>query len=121
MKLCLLVLIFLPLVTFGQISGLNGRILDRQGAVVPNYRITATKEDGKEFSAVTSEKGEYRLRLPTGEYTLLIDQKNSGFCPLKIRGYIVVDTVEFMSLDIVLKYSVASHSGENCRNKIIVL
>ena len=110
---------FLPLFTFSQQTGIKGRILDRQGAVVPNYLITAAQKDGREFSASTDKSGKYQLSLPIGEYTLTIGRKNFGFCLIQLKEYLVADRVAFMSLDLVLKDSVASHSGEKCRTRVI--
>lgn len=119
MKLSVLAIICLPLFTFGQETGIMGRILDRQGAVVSNYPISATQKDGKEVLANTDKRGEYKLSLRNGEYTLTIGRNNFGFCLIQIKGYVVSDPIDLMSLDIVLKDSVASHSREKCKTKII--
>jgi len=103
-----------------QSTGVKGRILDRQGAVITGIEITATDAGKKVFRTVTSEKGEYSLDLPTGEYTLEIGNSDrSQFCPLRIKKYLVPEFNGFMTFDIILKIGKCSHCGSECKLKTI--
>ena len=103
-----------------QSTGVKGRILDRQGAVITGIEITATDAGRKVSRAVTNEAGRYSFDLPTGEYTLEVGNNDrSLFCPLRIKNYLVPESNGLVTLDIILKVGKCSHCGEKCKLKTI--
>jgi len=68
-----------------QDGSIIGTAVDDTKAVLPGVNITATnQETGRVASAVTDEKGEYRLlRLPAGKYTVQADL--SGFSGVVLK------------------------------------
>src|SRR5919205_4388901 len=76
---CLCVLLFAPAAALAQSQAttgdIEGRVLDPQGAVVPNASVTAKNEDtGFERTATTDGEGNYRIvLLPPGTYAVRAD------------------------------------------------
>src|SRR6202789_323655 len=71
-----------PKILFGQgaTGGLQGRVLDPSGAVIPNAQITVTSASGKGASAVSDGTGSYQVRgLAAGVYT--VNAATAGFAP----------------------------------------
>lgn len=68
---------------------LTGRILDGNGAVIPNIVVT-TKLDGKEIEARTNEDGVYLILLKSGIYTITINPQRvrmNAFETLVLDGF----------------------------------
>ena len=68
---------------------LTGRILDRNGAVVPNIAVT-TKLVGKRVEVRTNEDGVYLIPLKSGIYTITINPqpvRMNGFETLVLTGF----------------------------------
>src|SRR6202035_1434826 len=65
---------------------LGGSIVDESKGVLPGVTVTATELDtGRQFTDVTTERGEYRLAgLPAGRYDLQADL--TGFAPTLVKG-----------------------------------
>jgi outer membrane receptor protein involved in Fe transport len=68
---------------------IEGRVLDPQGAAVPNAEVTATNQQtGLEKNATTSEEGSYRfILLQPGTYTIRTTAQ--GFAPTELRDVTV--------------------------------
>src|ERR1700733_11462141 len=61
-----------PKILFGQgaSGGLQGRVLDPSGAVIPQAQVSVTYPSGKSASAVSDATGSYQVRgLPAGAYS----------------------------------------------------
>src|SRR5215510_5200009 len=71
-------LLALSSVAAAQEATVTGTVVDATGAVVPGVTITAVHEaSGNTFTAVTDERGQYRLPIRTGVYRLTAEL--SGF------------------------------------------
>src|SRR6202789_311487 len=71
-----------PKILFGQgaTGGLQGRVLDPSGAVIPQAQVSVTSPSGKSASAVSDASGSYQVRgLPAGAYT--VNATTAGFAP----------------------------------------
>ncbi|HKG12989.1 MAG TPA: carboxypeptidase-like regulatory domain-containing protein [Pyrinomonadaceae bacterium] len=73
--------------TESKTAALTGTILDPAGAIIPNAEVVLKNESTKkEFSATTSEGGEFSMPvLPAGKYTLRV--KYPGFEPLVVKRF----------------------------------
>src|SRR5437016_3407214 len=71
-------MIALPLTASAQDATIGGTITDTTGGALPGVAVTATNEaTGNTFSAVTDQRGEYRISLRVGVYR--INAELSGF------------------------------------------
>ena len=59
-------------------SVVRGTVSDILGAVVPNATVSFENE-GKVYSAVTSQDGDYSIALPSAIYRVSVDANRSGF------------------------------------------
>ncbi|MBI4887829.1 MAG: TonB-dependent receptor [Acidobacteria bacterium] len=65
------VLLSLPALAFAQEATLTGTVTDTTGAVLPGVTVTATNDaTGNTFTAVTDERGIYRMPVRVGTYQL---------------------------------------------------
>ena len=76
--LTLVVILVLPVAAFAQEATFTGTITDSTGAVLPGVTITAVHAaSGNTFTTVTDERGEFRIPVRVGNYTLTAEL--SGF------------------------------------------
>src|SRR6202789_3145666 len=71
-----------PKILFGQgaTGGLQGRVLDPSGAVIPQAQVSVTSPSGKSTSAVADATGSYEVKgLSAGAYT--VNATTAGFAP----------------------------------------
>ncbi|MEP6945089.1 MAG: TonB-dependent receptor [Acidobacteriota bacterium] len=87
-------------------GGINGKVTDPQGAVVPNAKVTATNRGTNSTVTVqTNSDGEYRLlNLQPGKYS--VEVSGSGFAPAKADN-ITVEVSTTTSIDIPLTVGTA--------------
>src|SRR6202142_4368023 len=99
---CLFVILGFALPAHAQFkAGIEGRITDAKGAVVPNAKVTATNDDtGIIRSAMSSGEGFYRIvGLPPGTYTVLVEA--TGFSKKESTGVVVeAETVRGLDLKV---------------------
>jgi hypothetical protein len=90
---------------FAQEALVTGTVADETKATLPGATVTATLVDtGRVFTAVTDERGEYRLRgLPAGRYQLKAEL--SGFSTVVIDG---IELLVGQNRDMPLSLKVAS-------------
>lgn len=100
-------------------TGIRGRVLDPQGAVILGVDITAVDSQKTIFRAKTNADGQYAFELTTGEYTLEINNDRALFCPVRIKNFLVPELNGVVSFDIILKEGRSSHGGEKCTIKIV--
>src|SRR4029453_5671275 len=75
--------LWLPIIA-AQTVQLNGRVIDRSGAVIPGAKIIATNEATQvSISTTTDGTGAFSLRVPAGLYT--VSAELSGFARAEIR------------------------------------
>ena len=74
-----------PAISFAQGTAISGVVVDESKAVLPGVTVTATNVNtAREFTDVTTERGEYRLvGLPAGRYDLRVDLE--GFAPTVVK------------------------------------
>ena len=73
-----LVIVTLPMAAYAQEATFAGTVTDSTGAVLPGVTITAVHTaSGNTFTTVTDERGEFRLPVRVGNYT--ITSELSGF------------------------------------------
>ena len=77
----------------------SGTVYDSNHAVIAGSRIAAQDFEGKEYSALTTGEGVYKLELPFATYK--IEANASGFCPqrvdvLKVRSSLTVKPLDFV-------------------------
>ena len=80
-----------------KISGtiaVNKIINDGVPLLLDNIRITAVASDGRSYSAVTDKNGFYFLYVPSGRYTLTINDNQFGENFVLAQNNVVVDLVE---------------------------
>src|SRR5687767_12867129 len=83
--LLFLVVLALPTVASAQEAVLTGTITDSTGAVLPGVTVNALHEaTGNRFSAVTDERGMYRIPSRVGAYALTAEL--SGFSTVQRTG-----------------------------------
>src|SRR5688572_24486489 len=71
-------ILILPVAAYAQEATFAGIVTDSTGAVLPGVTITAVHEaSGNTFTTVTDERGEFRLPVRVGNYTLTAEL--SGF------------------------------------------
>ena len=76
--LTLVVICSLPVALYAQEATFAGAVTDSTGAVLPGVTITAVhKASGNTFTTVTDERGEFRLPVRVGTYTITAEL--SGF------------------------------------------
>lgn len=89
----------------GQEIALKGRILDLNGAVVPNIAVT-TKLDGRQLEVRTNEDGVYLIPLKSGVYSITINPqpvRMNGLETLVLVGFRIPPTYDGkMNLDFSL-------------------
>src|SRR5688500_4130602 len=69
--LTLAVLLVMPVAAFAQEATFTGAVTDSTGAVLPGVTITAVHEaSGNTFTAVTDERGGFRLPVRVGTYRI---------------------------------------------------
>jgi outer membrane receptor protein involved in Fe transport len=85
-------------------STLSGRIVDSQGAVIVDAKITATqKATGLQRPAATNSEGFYTItNLPPGEYEVKIESQ--GFAA-KTYDAVALSVGQFLSIDVTLEVS----------------
>ena len=83
-------------------AGIQGTVVDPQGAAVGGATLTLTSKDtGRTFEATTDEKGNYSFpNLGPGQYTVSVEQK--GF-KKKLIEDVAVAAEEIRGLDITLE------------------
>src|SRR5438067_7179694 len=110
-RLVVLCLAFLTLNAFAQseatTGNIEGRVLDPNGAVVPNSNVTAKNQNtGLERTATTDTDGDYRIiLLPPGPYTVSVAA--SGFSTKSVSD-VQVTVGSHTPLDIALAVAGAS-------------
>src|SRR5205809_7864452 len=73
-----LVLVILPAAAYAQEATFAGSVTDSTRAVLPGVTVTAVNgESGNTFTTVTDERGQFRLPVRVGVYT--IKTELSGF------------------------------------------
>ena len=87
-------------------GGINGKVTDPQGAIVPNAKVTATNLGTNSVVTVqTNSDGEYRLsNLQPGKYA--VEVTGSGFAPAKADN-ITVEVSTTTTIDIPLTVGTA--------------
>ena len=76
--LTLVVILVMPVAAYAQEATFTGSVTDSTGAVLPGVTITAVNEaSGNTFTAVTDERGDFRLPVRVGTYR--ITSELSGF------------------------------------------
>ncbi len=107
------VALFCVLISVGQAfaqstvsGGINGKVTDPQGAIVPNAKVTATNLGTNSVVTVqTNADGEYRLlNLQPGKYA--VEVSGSGFAPAKADN-ITVEVSTTTTIDIPLTVGTA--------------
>ena len=78
---------------------LSGTVFDSNHAVIAGSQVVAQDFEGKEYSALTTGEGVYKLKLPFATYKVEADA--SGFCPkrvdvLKVRSSLTVKPLDFV-------------------------
>ena len=72
------VILILPVAAFAQEATFTGTVTDSTGAVLPGVTITAVHgASGNTFVSVTDERGDFRLPVRVGNYTITAEL--SGF------------------------------------------
>jgi hypothetical protein len=72
----------LPIAAYAQEATLSGTVTDATGGVLPGVTVTAIQEaSGNTFTAVTDERGEYRLPLRVGPYRVTAELSGSSTGP----------------------------------------
>ena len=67
-------LLFLPAITSAQDATVNGTVTDTTGGVLPGVTVTAVHLDtGNTFSAVSDDRGNYRIPLRVGVYRVTLE------------------------------------------------
>src|SRR5881396_1789547 len=75
----------LPIAAYAQEATLSGTVTDATGGVLPGVTVSAIQEaSGNTFTAVTDERGEYRLPLRVGPYRVTAEL--SGFNTINRTG-----------------------------------
>src|SRR5438132_4297191 len=78
-------MVALPLTASAQDATIGGTITDTTGGALPGVEVTATNEaSGNTFSAVTDQRGEYRIPLRVGVYR--VSAELSGFNTVNRTG-----------------------------------
>ncbi len=106
--LCLVSMVSASVQSQATTGNIEGRVLDPNGAVVPNAQVTARNDStGFQRSATTDAEGNYRIiLLPPGSY--IVSVKASGFASAPLKATVTVGAA--VSLDISL--SVGSVGGD---------
>ncbi len=113
-------LLFVSSLSVGQTTGVKGRVLDVNGAVIPGMEIAAINDAKKVFRVVTADAGEFSLALPIGEYTVEIgNNERSPFCPVRIKNFLIPKFSGFIAFDIILKNGKCFHCDQRCKLKTI--
>ena len=87
-----LVILILPVAAFGQEATFTGTVTDSTGAVLPGVTITAVHTaSGNTFTTVTDQRGEFRLPVRVGTYTITAEL--SGFTTVNRSLQILVGQV----------------------------
>jgi Carboxypeptidase regulatory-like domain len=68
-----------------QMGGVNGRMCDEFGAVIAGVNINFRSDNGQVYSTTSNSDGEYRLKIPSGLYQVLVE--NSPFTPYRLADY----------------------------------
>jgi hypothetical protein len=94
-------MVALPLTASAQDATIGGTITDSTGGTLPGVAVTATNEaTGNTFSAVTDQRGEYRIPVRVGAYR--ISAELSGFNTINrtglelLVGQVVVANLQMM-------------------------
>src|SRR5258705_4784890 len=79
------IFVALPFTAFAQDATINGTITDSTGGTLPGVAVTATNEaTGNTFSAVTDQRGEFRIPVRVGTYR--VSAELSGFNTINRTG-----------------------------------
>src|SRR5215813_1787752 len=79
------VMVALPLTAFAQEATVSGTITDATGGTLPGVMVTATNDaTGNTFTAVTDQRGEFRIPLRVGVYR--VSAELSGFNSINRTG-----------------------------------
>src|SRR5437762_2280787 len=81
----ILVLCFVAVHANAQLGGINGRICDENGAVIPGVNVNFRSDSGKTYSTMSNDDGEYRLKLPSGLYQISVE--HSPFTSYRLADY----------------------------------
>src|SRR6478735_11804761 len=74
-----LAIVFLATTAYAQDATVNGTVTDSTGGVLPGVTVTALHTaTGNVFTAVTDERGNYRLPLRVGMYRLTLELQGFG-------------------------------------------
>src|SRR5258705_7760978 len=83
--LLVVTILVLPIAAFAQEAVLSGTVADATGGVLPGVTVTAVHETtGNTFTAVTDERGVYRMPARVGPY--VIQAELQGFSTVKQTG-----------------------------------
>ena len=106
-----LVVLLLPLLAFAQADRgtLTGTVMDQQGAVVPNAKISVRNpQTGGQYDTITTSTGNYSLaQLPAGSYDLTVEL--TGFKRHGQQG-IDVGVAQTVRVDAVLQIGSSAES-----------
>jgi hypothetical protein len=111
-------LLFVPSCLQGQNTGLKGRALDVNGAVIPGLPIVVEANKGKKIEATTNEDGEYSLALPFGRYSIRFGGGNTLWCVVEIWSYPVPKFNGYVNFDITVEGH-SDHGNDRCRKVIL--
>lgn len=106
---------------FAQNTGIKGRVVDVQGAVIPGIELVVVNEKKKkEFRITTDSSGEYSLSLSPGKYSIEIgNDDRSGFCAMILKNYIVPKFNGMRVFDILMEQGKCSHCDLVCKKKVV--
>jgi hypothetical protein len=98
-------------------TGLMGRVLDFNGAVIPHFRVVAEDDRKNRFETHTSERGEYFFALPPGRYSIVFGgEVNNLWCVREVQGYLVPKFNGYVALDMPM---LTDRNFSKCRNDVI--
>ncbi|MEQ1923713.1 MAG: carboxypeptidase-like regulatory domain-containing protein [Pyrinomonadaceae bacterium] len=100
------------------ITGIKGRTVDFNGAVIPGTVVVAENDKNNKFETRTNSEGEYYLVLPEGAYSLRIGGSPSLFCEVEVNNFLVPKFNGFMTLDIPLQGR-SSHGSDRCTKVVM--
>jgi len=91
------VALLVPALTYAQEATFTGAVTDSTGGVLPGVAITAVHEgSGNRFTAVTDDRGEFRLPVRVGTYR--ISAELSGFTTVNRNVQILVGQIAVVNV-----------------------